>query len=74
VRVLTSAIVVAISVVDIGHRRRRPSSRPSTSRPSSWPSQLSTSAVVDFGHRHGRRQVGHVVGAYGKKEMHESNH
>ncbi len=54
-RALTSAIVVAISVVDIGRRRRRPSSRPSTSRPLSWPSQLLTSAVVDFGHRHGCR-------------------
>jgi len=33
----TSAIVVAVSIVDIGRHRRQPSSRPSTSsRPSSW--------------------------------------
>ncbi len=48
-------------------RRRQPSSRPSTSRPSSWPSQLSTSAIVDIGHRRGRRRVGHVVGGLWQK-------
>ncbi len=37
-RALTLAIVVAISVVDIGHRRHWPSSQLSTSRPSLWPS------------------------------------
>ena len=72
-RAPTSAIIVAVSVVDIGHRRRRPLSWPSTNRPSSWPSPLSTSAVVDVGHRRGRRRVGHVVRAYSKKGRQESN-
>ena len=74
-RASTSAIVVAVSVIDISRRRRRPSPWPLTSRPSSWPSQLSTSAVINVGHRRGRRRVGHVVGAYayGKKGRHESN-
>ena len=30
--------------------------------PSSWPSPSSTSAVVDIGHCHGRRLVGHCCG------------
>jgi hypothetical protein len=62
-RASTSAIVVAVSFVDIGHRRGRQHGL-------SWPSQVSTLAVVDVGHRCSRRRVAY----YGKKGRHESNH
>ena len=66
-RASTLAIVVAVSVVDIGSRLSRPSSRPLTSGPSSWPSQLLTWAVVDVGHPRGRQRVGQVVGGVWQK-------
>ena len=73
-RALTLAIVVAVSVVDIGRRQRWPLSWPSTSRPSAWLSKLSNHPLLMSAIVAAIDEWDMWWGAYGKKVKLKSNH